>query len=178
MTIFENFMKQARLDLALQCRHEDIDTELHRLSKENKAYLYWVNFERAMRRLLPAAIVDYIPAVDPTLPMTRYPDFKLQLPGCLEIQVCFKTEDDGTPLFRDGLPYLVPGIAVHFGQAEVIWNDEFGARYQPVFVASLNIAAAMAEERWLSLDYSSDKPELRYEKDPEQTGFNEDYIDY
>jgi hypothetical protein len=179
MTIFENFMKQARADLAAQYRREDIATDQHRLSKEIEAILFWKNFESAMNRLLPAVIGDFIPAVDRTLPTTRYPVITLELPGCLEIKVAFRTEDDGMPLFRDSLPYLVPGIAVHLGQAEVIWNDEFGARYQPVFVASLNIAAAMAEERWLSMDYSKgDKPELRYETDPEQTGFIEDYIDY
>lgn len=176
MTIFDNFMKQARADLADQYRQEGISADKERQVAENKGYLFWENFEIGVRRLLPAAIIDYISPVDHNAPKTKFPVISLQLPECLEIKVTFQTDDNGLPMLGYKNPYLVSGIAIHLGQAEVIWNNEIGARFQPVFVANPLIAAAMAEERWMSLDLIDPLPELHYEPGPDAYDpFEEDF---
>jgi hypothetical protein len=171
----DEFMRQGRAILRGKDHLESITAEIYQESAKNKVLVFWKNFEAGLRRLLPSAVIEYLPDLEIELPITRYPGIELLLPGCLPIRIYFWTDANGIPQFREP-PFLVPGAVIHLGQTEVIWNMEKGALYEPVFIDNLALAAAMAEDRSLRLWHTGhlpNKPELTYEPDTDQSIWEE-----
>jgi hypothetical protein len=167
---FDEFMQEARAMLRGKDHAEQVAEFQHKESAANESAWFWKNFSQGIRRLLPSAVAEYLPTIDGDLPITRHPEIELLLPGCLMIKIFFWTDANGIPQFRDNSPFLVPGTAIHLEQTELIWGIEKGALYQPVFIDNLKLAAAMAEDRSLSLWHTghlANKPELTYGPDPD-----------
>lgn len=162
---FDDFMHEGRALLRGKDHADQVFAVQHPEGSDNKPAWFWKNFSLGIRRLLPSAVIEYLPTIDGDLPITRHPEIELLLPGCLMIKIFFWTDSNGIPQFRDNSPFLVPGAAIHLDQTTLIWGIEKGALYQPVFVDNLQLAAAMAEDRsqrlWLT-NHLANKPDITY----------------